>query len=232
MIRSENAQRTAWVYVDISGRDLGGYVREAKRVVEELVPLPPGYTRIWSGRFEELEKANRRLLLIVPLTLLVVVVLLYFANRSWVRVGIVLLAVPFSLVGSFWFLWMLGYNVSVAVWVGIIALLGLDAETGQVMLLYLDHAVRERRDAGQLRSRAELLQAIHAGAVRRIRPKFMTVATAFFALLPLLWASGTGAEVTRRIVAPMIGGIGISFLMELLVYPAVFFLIYRRGLQP
>jgi Cu(I)/Ag(I) efflux system membrane protein CusA/SilA len=118
------------------------------------------------------------------------------------------------------------------VWVGIIALLGLDAETGQVMLLYLDHAVRERRDAGQLRSRAELLQAIHAGAVRRIRPKFMTVATAFFALLPLLWASGTGAEVTRRIVAPMIGGIGVSFLMELLVYPAVFFLIYRRGLQP
>lgn len=232
MIRSENAQRTAWVYVDISGRDLGGYVREAKRVVEELVPLPPGYTRIWSGRFEELEKANRRLLLIVPLTLLVVVVLLYFANRSWVRVGIVLLAVPFSLVGSFWFLWMLGYNVSVAVWVGIIALLGLDAETGQVMLLYLDHAVRERRDAGQLRSRAELLQAIHAGAVRRIRPKFMTVATAFFALLPLLWASGTGAEVTRRIVAPMIGGIGVSFLMELLVYPAVFFLIHRRGLQP
>ncbi len=230
MIRSENAQRTTWVYVDIAGRDLGGYVREAKRVVDELVPLPPGYTRMWSGRFEELEKANRRLLVIVPLTLLLVVFLLYLANRSWTRVAIVLLAVPFSLVGSLWFLWALDYNLSLAVWVGIIALLGLDAETGQVMLLYLDQALERHRQAGLLRTRADLLEAIHAGAVRRIRPKFMTVATAFFALLPLLWASGTGAEVTRRIVAPMIGGIGVSFVMELLVYPVIFFLLHRRHL--
>lgn len=232
MIRSENAQRTAWVYVDIAGRDLGGYVREAQRVVDELVPLPPGYTRLWSGRFEELEKANRRLMLVIPLTLVLVVVLLYLANRSWLRVGVVLLAVPFSLVGSFWLLWALGYNLSLAVWVGIIALLGLDAETGQVMLLYLDQAVRQRREARTLRTEADLLEAIHAGAVRRIRPKFMTVSTAFFALLPLLWATGTGAEVTRRIVAPMVGGIGVSFLMELLVYPVLFFLAYRRRLSP
>lgn len=230
MIRSENAQRTAWVYVDIAGRDLGGYVREAQRVVEELVPLPPGYARLWSGRFEELEKLNLRLRLIVPLTLVFVIVLLYLANRNLLHVGIVLVAVPFSLVGSFWFLWMLEYNLSLAVWVGIIALLGLDAETGQVMLLYLEQAVRQRHQAGTLRTAADLLDAIHAGAVRRIRPKFMTVSTAFFALLPLLWATGTGAEVTRRIVAPMVGGIGVSFLTELLVYPVLFFFAYRRRL--
>ena len=224
MIRSENAQRTAWVYVDIAERDLGGYVREAKRVVAEEIPLPPGYTRVWSGRFEYLEKANQRLLVVIPLTLLLVVLLLYLANQSWFRVAVVLLAVPFSLVGAFWFLWLLDYNMSLAVWVGIIALLGIDAETGQIMLLYLENSYRERLAAGTLRTRADLLEAIHAGAVRRIRPKFMTVATDVIALLPLLWATGTGAEVTRRIVAPLVGGIGVSFVMELLVYPVVFFL--------
>lgn len=224
MIRSENAQRTAWVYVDIAERDLGGYVREAKRVVADEIPLPPGYTRVWSGRFEYLEKANQRLLVVVPLTLLLVVLLLYLANQSWFRVAVVLLAVPFSLVGAFWFLWLLDYNMSLAVWVGIIALLGIDAETGQIMLLYLENSYRARVAAGTLRTRADLLDAIHAGAVRRIRPKFMTVATALLALLPLLWATGTGAEVTRRIVAPLVGGIGVSFVMELLVYPVVFFL--------
>jgi Cu(I)/Ag(I) efflux system membrane protein CusA/SilA len=224
MIRSENAQRTAWVYVDIAERDLGGYVREAKRVVADEIPLPPGYTRVWSGRFEYLEKANQRLLVVVPLTLLLVVLLLYLANQSWFRVAVVLLAVPFSLVGAFWFLWLLDYNMSLAVWVGIIALLGIDAETGQIMLLYLENSYRARVAAGTLRTRADLLDAIHAGAVRRIRPKFMTVATDLLALLPLLWATGTGAEVTRRIVAPLVGGIGVSFVMELLVYPVVFFL--------
>jgi len=224
MIRSENAQRTAWVYVDIAERDLGGYVREAKRVVADEIPLPPGYTRVWSGRFEYLEKANQRLLVVVPLTLLLVVLLLYLANQSWFRVAVVLLAVPFSLVGAFWFLWLLDSNMSLAVWVGIIALLGIDAETGQIMLLYLENSYRARVAAGTLRTRADLLDAIHAGAVRRIRPKFMTVATDLLALLPLLWATGTGAEVTRRIVAPLVGGIGVSFVMELLVYPVVFFL--------
>lgn len=230
MIRSENARRTAWVYVDIAGRDLGGYVREAKQVIAEEVPLPPGYSRVWSGRFEYLEKANQRLLVVVPLTVLMVVILLYIANASWFRVAVVLLAVPFSLVGAFWLLWLLGYNMSLAVWVGIIALLGVDAETGQIMLLYLENEYRKRLDSGELRTRADLLAAIHAGSVQRIRPKFMTVATDLVALMPLLWATGTGAEVTRRLVAPLVGGIGVSFVMELLVYPVVFYLARQRSL--
>jgi Cu(I)/Ag(I) efflux system membrane protein CusA/SilA len=232
MIRSENAQTTAWVYVDIAGRDLGGFVKEAREAVEREVPLPPGYSRIWSGRFESLEKANERLRVVVPITLAIIVLLLYAANRSWTRVFIVLLAVPFSLIGAFWFMYALGYDMSLAVWVGIIGLLGIDAETGQVMLLYLDQAVRRAKEEGRLRTVSDLYAAIHEGAVRRIRPKLMTVATDFVGLLPLLWVTGTGAEITRRLVAPLVGGILVSFLMELLVYPVVFFLIRRRGLAP
>ncbi|HWP66175.1 MAG TPA: CusA/CzcA family heavy metal efflux RND transporter [Candidatus Limnocylindria bacterium] len=230
MIRSENAQRSAWVFVDIAGRDLGGYVAEARARVEAEVPLPAGYTRVWSGRFEYLEQAASRLRVVVPITLALIVVLLYVSNGSWLRVGIVLLAVPFSLIGAFWFLWLLDYNLSLAVWVGIIALLGIDAETGQVMLLYLDTTVDRFREEGRLRSPADLFAAVHEGAVKRIRPKTMTVATDLIGLLPLLWATGTGAEVTRRLVAPLVGGIGVSFLMELLVYPVVFYLVRRRQL--
>jgi Cu(I)/Ag(I) efflux system membrane protein CusA/SilA len=232
MIRSENAQRTAWVYVDLAGRDLGGFVEEAKTVVEKEVTLPAGYTRVWSGTFESLEKANARLRLVVPITLAIVVLLLYAANRSWTRVGIVMLAVPFSLIGAFWFLYAMGYNMSLAVWVGIIGLLGIDAETGQVMLLYLDQAVSRAKGEGRLQTVGDLRVAIHEGAVRRIRPKLMTVSTDFVGLLPLLWVTGTGAEITRRLVAPLIGGIFVSFLMELLVYPVVFFLLRKRGLAP
>lgn len=230
MIRSEDARRSAWVFVDIANRDLGGYVAEAKRLVAEQVPLPPGYSRVWSGQFEYLEAANRRLALVVPVTLVLIVLLLYVSNQSWFRVGVVLLAVPFSLIGAFWFLWLLGYNMSLAVWVGIIALLGVDAETGQVMLLYLDTAYERRRAEGRLRDVGDLVAAIHEGAVQRIRPKLMTVATDMIGLLPLLWATGTGADVTRRLVAPLIGGIGVSFVMELLVYPVIFFLAKRRSL--
>jgi copper/silver efflux system protein len=240
MIRSENAQRTAWIFVDIAGRDLGSYVAEAKRVAAEQAPLPPGYTRVWSGQFEYLEQANQRLAIVVPITLVLIVLLLYASNESWFRVGVVLLAVPFSLIGAFWFLWALDYNMSLAVWVGIIALLGVDAETGQVMLLYLDTTFDRWRAEGRMRSRADLLAAIHEGAVQRIRPKTMTVATDMFGLLPLLWATGTGADVTRRLVAPLVGGIAVSFLMELLVYPVIYLLWkwhvdMRRGtvvLQP
>ena len=224
MIRSENAQRTAWVFVDIAGRDLGGYVQEAKRLIAEKVDLPPGYTIVWSGQFEYLEKANRRLAIVIPITLVLIVLLLYVSNRSWFRVGVVMLAVPFSLIGAFWFLFALDYNMSLAVWVGIIALLGIDAETGQVMLLYLDTTFDRYVGEGRMRSPADLLAAIHEGAVKRIRPKTMTVATDMIGLLPLLWATGTGADVTRRLVAPLIGGITISFVMELLVYPVVFYL--------
>jgi Cu(I)/Ag(I) efflux system membrane protein CusA/SilA len=231
MIRSENAQRSAWIFVDIAGRDLGGYVAEAKRVVAAAVPLPAGYQRVWSGRFEYLEKANARLLVVIPITLVLIVFLLYVANQSWFRVGVVLLAVPFSLIGALWFLWALGYNMSLAVWVGIIALLGVDAETGQVMLLYLDNAYDRFKAEGRMRTRDDLLAAIHEGAVKRIRPKTMTVATDMIGLLPLLWATGTGADVTRRLVAPLIGGISVSFLMELLVYPVIFYLYRRREID-
>ncbi len=224
MLRSENAVRTAWVYVDIVGRDLGGWVAAAKRAVDERVPLPAGYARTWSGTFEHLHKANERLLLVVPITVFLIVMLLYLGTGSWFRVGVILLAVPFSLIGAFWFLYALDYDLSLAVWVGIIALLGVDAETGQVMLLYLDKAYERAAAAGRLRGKDDLLAAIHEGAVKRIRPKTMTVATDMIGLLPLLWATGTGADVTRRLVAPLIGGISVSFLMELLVYPVVFYL--------
>jgi Cu(I)/Ag(I) efflux system membrane protein CusA/SilA len=231
MIRSENAQRTAWIFVDIAGRDLGGYVAEAKRVVAEQVQLPPGYTVVWSGQFEYLAEANRRLAVVIPITLVLIVLLLYISNRSWFRVAVVMLAVPFSLIGAFWFLWALDYNMSLAVWVGIIALLGVDAETGQVMLLYLDTTFDRYKSEGRMRGPSDLYWAIHEGAVKRIRPKTMTVATDMIGLLPLLWATGTGADVTRRLVAPLIGGITISFVMELLVYPVIFYLYKRWELR-
>lgn len=229
MIRSENGVRTAWVFVDIdsSKRDLGGYVGEAKKVVQDEVALPAGYTVVWSGQFEYLEQANRRLAIVIPITFVLIVLLLYVANQSWFRVGVILLAVPFSLIGAFWFLWALDYNMSLAVWVGVIALLGVDAETGQVMLLYLDTTYDRFKAEGRMRDERDLFDAIHEGAVKRIRPKTMTVATDMIGLLPLLWASGTGADVTRRLVAPLIGGITISFIMELLVYPVIFYLAKR-----
>jgi Cu(I)/Ag(I) efflux system membrane protein CusA/SilA len=231
MIRSENAQRTAWIFVDIAGRDLGGYVKEAKQVAEREAPMPPGYTRVWSGRFEYLEKANQRLRVVVPITLALIVILLYVSNKSWFRVAVVLLAVPFSLIGALWSLWAADYNMSLAVWVGIIALLGVDAETGQVMLLYLDNTFERFKAEGRMRSPSDLFTAIHEGAVKRIRPKTMTVATDMIGLLPLLWATGTGADVTRRLVTPLIGGITISFVMELLVYPVIFMLAKRWQLR-
>ncbi len=231
MLRSENAQRTAWVYIDLAGRDLGGYVAEARAAVEAAVPLPPGYSRTWSGTFEYLQATENRLRLVLPITGLLIVLLLYFGTGSWFRVAVILLAVPFSLIGALWFLYALDYDLSLAVWVGIIALLGVDAETGQVMLLYLDSEFDQAAAAGRMRTRDDLLTAIHAGAVRRIRPKTMTVATDMIGLLPLLWATGTGADVTRRLVAPLVGGIAVSFLMELLVYPVVFYLWKRWQLR-
>jgi Cu(I)/Ag(I) efflux system membrane protein CusA/SilA len=228
MLRSENAQRTVWVYVDIAGRDLGGWVAEARALVDREVALPAGYSRAWSGTFEYLERTEERLRLVLPLTGALIVLLLYLGTGSWFRVAVILLAVPFSLIGAFWFLWALGYDMSLAVWVGIIALLGIDAETGQVMLLYLDTEFDQAVRDGRMRSTSELRAAIHQGAVKRIRPKTMTVATDMIGLLPLLWATGTGADVTRRLCAPLIGGISVSFLMELLVYPVVFYLWKRR----
>jgi len=221
-LHDENGALAGYVFVDVAGRDLGSYVDEAKRVVGERVSLPPGYHLGWAGQFEYLERARGRLALLVPLTLLIVFVLLYLNTASVTKTMIVLLAVPFSAVGAIWLLWALGYNMSVAVWVGLIALLGVDAETGVFMLLYLDLAFDERRRRGLMRSVADLKEAIIEGAVKRLRPKVMTVGVMFMGLLPIMWSHGTGADVMKRIAAPMIGGIFTSFVMELLVYPAIY----------
>jgi Cu(I)/Ag(I) efflux system membrane protein CusA/SilA len=222
MLQSEDGQLFGLVSVDVAGRSLGNYVSDAKRVVETRVAMPPGYRIAWTGQFEHLESARRRLAFVVPLTLLLVALLLWLNLRSVPETAIVLLAVPFSLVGAVWLLALLHYNLSVAVWVGMIALAGLDAETGQLMLLYLDLAWRERMQRGALRDRADLEEAIVEGAAHRIRPKNMTVLAILFGLLPILWGHGTGADVMKRIAAPMVGGVISSFALELLVYPAVF----------
>jgi Cu(I)/Ag(I) efflux system membrane protein CusA/SilA len=231
MIRSENAQRTAWVFVDVAGRDLGGYIADARRAVAEQVKLPPGYTVIFSGQFEYWEKAVPRLIAASVITVVAIVLLLFVATRSWFRVAVIMLAVPFSLIGAFWFLWLLDYNLSLAVVIGMIALAGLDAETGQVMLLYLDTTFDRYKAAGRMRSEADLYAAVHEGAVKRIRPKTMTVAAAFIGLVPLLWAHGSGADVMRRLAAPLIGGLAISFVMELVLYPVIFYTAKRREVR-
>ncbi len=223
MVKSENARLTSWVYVDITGIDVGTYVKNAQAAVARDVVLPAGYTVVWSGQFEYMQEANRRLSLVIPIAAVLIILLLYMATHSWLRVGIVLLAVPFSLVGAVWLLWFLDYNLSLAVWVGIIALAGLDAETGLVMLLYLDNSFERFRAEGRMRNANDLWFAIHDGAVKRIRPKTMTVMTTFIGLVPLLWASGAGADTMRRLAAPMIGGLATSFVMELLIYPVIFF---------
>jgi Cu(I)/Ag(I) efflux system membrane protein CusA/SilA len=223
MIRSEGGRPETLVYV-VPNRDVGSYVTDAKQMIARKLALPAGYTLAWSGGFEQIQETNARLKWALPLTLLIVVVLLYLATASVFRTVVVILAVPFSLVGAVWFLWILGYHWSGAVAVGIIALAGLDAETGLVMLLYLDNSYERFKAQGMMKSREDLLHAIHEGAVKRIRPKTMTVAAAFTGLVPLLWASGTGADVMRRLAAPMLGGLFTSFLMELLIYPVIFYI--------
>ena len=222
MLRSEGGRLVGLVSVDVAGRAIVDYVAEAKRVVAERVTLPPGTRLGWAGQFEYYERAQQRLAIVLPITLALVILLLYLNTGSGVETAIVMLAVPFSLVGAVWLLWLLDYNLSVAVWVGIIALAGLDAQTGVVMLLYLTLAHRERQTTGRLRTAADLEDAIVEGAARRIRPKLMTVVTMILGLTPLLWSDGTGADVMKRIAAPMVGGLVTSFLLELLVYPALF----------
>ena len=222
MIRGEDGQLVGFVFVDVAGKGIVDYVGAAREVVSERVKLPPGYRLAWAGQFQYFERAKAHLLVIVPLTLLLVVMLLYANTRSAVETGIVLLAVPFSLIGAVWLLYLLDYNMSVAVWVGLIALAGLDAETGVVMLLYLTLAYDRRKERGELEGPQDLEEAIVEGAARRIRPKLMTVLTTMTGLLPIMWSTGTGADVMRRIAAPMVGGLTTSFLLELTVYPAVF----------
>ena len=229
-IKSENARPNAWVYVDLRGIDVGTWVRRAQREVAERVDVPTGYTVLWSGQYEYMQRARARLLLIVPLTLALIFLILYFHQRSLVKTAIVLSAIPFSLVGSVWMLWALGYDWSIAVWVGMIALAGLDAETGVVMLLYLDMSYERWGRKGRMETRAHLVEAVDHGAVQRIRPKMMTVLTILFSLVPILWSTGTGADVMRRIAAPMVGGVVTSFLGELLVFPAIYFIWRGRKL--
>ncbi|MBL0349348.1 MAG: efflux RND transporter permease subunit [Elusimicrobia bacterium] len=222
MIRDENGLLSGYVYVDLAGRDVGGYVEEAKKAVREKLDLPAGYALVWSGQYENMLRVRERLKIVVPVTLFLIFLLLYMNTRSTAKAGLVMLAVPFSMIGAVWYLWLLGYNVSIAVWVGIIALLGLDAETGVFMLLFLDLSHDEAARAGRLRNAAELDEAIVHGAVKRVRPKMMTVAAAMMGLLPLMWSTGTGADMMKRVAAPMIGGLVTSFILELLVYPAVY----------
>ncbi|HEX3583485.1 MAG TPA: CusA/CzcA family heavy metal efflux RND transporter [Thermoanaerobaculia bacterium] len=221
MIRDENGKLAGYVYIDVdtARRDLGSFVDDAKRAVAAQLTVPSGYTLQWSGQYEAMERVRQRMLIVVPLTLFVVAFLIFLNTRSMPKTLLVLLAVPFSAVGAVWLLWALGYDMSIGVWVGLIALLGLDAETGIFMLLYLDLAYDEMKP----RNREELREAIYHGAVKRVRPKVMTVACAFFGLVPIMWSTGAGADVMKRIAAPMIGGLSTSFLMELLVYPAIYY---------
>jgi Cu(I)/Ag(I) efflux system membrane protein CusA/SilA len=230
-IKSEQGLLTSYVYIDFSGRDMGGYVEEAKEKVAS-VKLPEGYRLEWSGEYEFLVKTLERLKIVIPLTLLIIFVLIYLNTRSVIKTGIVFLAVPFSLVGSFWLLYLLNYNMSIAVWVGIIALAGLDAETGVVMLLYLDLAYERWKKEGKLVTVEDLKDAIMYGAVKRIRPKLMTVGTTLAGLTPIMFSTGAGADVMKRIAAPMIGGIVTSLLLELIIYPAIYLVWKERYLLP
>jgi Cu(I)/Ag(I) efflux system membrane protein CusA/SilA len=222
MLRNEDGMLTGYVYVDVVDRDASRYVDDADRVLRAQLHVEPGYSYAWSGQYEAIERVRARLVTIVPLTLLLIFLLIYLNTRSLSRTLIVLLAVPFSAVGAIGLVALLGYNLSVGVWVGLIALLGVDAETGIFMLLYLDLAYEGARRAGRLRDLGDLRAAIVEGVAKRIRPKFMTAATMFMGLVPIMWANGTGADVMKRIAAPMIGGIFTSFVLELVVYPAVY----------
>ncbi len=230
MIRDENGQLAGYVYVDFdtSAIDVGSYVTEAKKAVAAGIALPTGYAMAWSGQYENMLRVEERLKLIIPLTLVLIFALLYMNTKSSFKAALVMAAVPFSAVGAVWLLWALGYNVSIAVWVGLIALMGLDAETGVFMLLFLDLSHDEYKARGVLRTRRDLVEAIVHGAVKRVRPKAMTVFAAMIGLLPIMWSVGTGADLMKRIAAPMIGGLVTSFLMELLVYPAIYFLWKRK----
>jgi copper/silver efflux system protein len=228
-VKSEAAVPNAWVYVDVKGVDVGTYVQMAMRAVNEavangIIKLPSGYNIFWSGQYEYMQKAKERFMVVIPLTLLIIVLIIYLNTRSAIKTAIVMLAVPFSLVGAIGILALLHYNLSVAVWVGIIALAGLDAETGVVMLLYLDLAYDEWKKKGLMQNVTQLRDAIYHGAVKRVRPKAMTACVIIAGLAPILWSHGTGADVMKRIATPMVGGVVTSTLMELLIYPAIFYL--------
>ena len=229
-LRSENARLNGWVYVDISGRDLGRYVASAQKLVSQRVDLPPGYTITWSGQFEYLERAAKKLQLVVPFTLVIIFILLYLTFRSFASAALIMGTLPFALVGGFWLLFLLGYNLSIASAIGFIALAGVAAEFGVIMLIYLDQAIAKRRTANQFHTVTDLIEAIEEGAVLRVRPKAMTVAVIIAGLLPIMFGGGTGSEVMRRIAGPMVGGMITAPMLSMLVLPAAYLLIHRRAL--
>ena len=233
-IRTENSLLSAYIYVDIRDRDIGSYVAEARKAVADQVKFPPGYYATWSGQFEYMERAAAKMKIVIPVTLLIIFLLLYLNFRRVAESLIVMLSVPFALVGGVWLLWLLGYNLSVAVAVGFIALAGVAAETGVVMLIYLEHAWQKVRDQCAMQGRQpnadDLRSSIIKGAVERVRPKMMTVVAIMAGLLPILWSSGTGSEVMRRIAAPMVGGMISSAVLTLLVIPAIYTLLKQLQL--
>jgi Cu(I)/Ag(I) efflux system membrane protein CusA/SilA len=221
-IKSENARQTAWIYVDLKGVDLGSYVKMAKQVVDREVDLPTGYSMVWSGQFEYMQKARKTLNIIVPVTLVVIFLLLYIHFKNIIEVVIVMASLPFALIGGVWLLYLLDYNISVAVVVGFIALAGLAAETGVVMLVYLDETFERRKAKGLMHTAGDLRAAIIEGAVERVRPKLMTVATTLIGLMPVMLAIETGSQVMKRIAAPMVGGLVSSTILTLVIIPAVY----------
>jgi Cu(I)/Ag(I) efflux system membrane protein CusA/SilA len=235
VIRNEDGALTGWVYVDMAGRDIGGYVEEAKRAVAEKIEkaglLPAGYRLEWSGQYEHMLRVRERLQVVVPVTLALIFVLLYLNFKSVAETFIILLSIPFAMTGSIWLLWLLDYNLSIAVWVGIIALAGLAAQTGTVMIIYLDEAFHAYQRAGRMKTQHDLFEAITYGAVQRVRPKLMTVAMITLGLLPALWAHGAGAEAIQRIAAPMIGGLVTSTILTLEIVPAIYSLWRGRQVE-
>ena len=229
VIRSEDSRPNAWVFVDMRGIDMESYIRQAQKAVAAKVTLPTGYTLIWSGEYEFMQRSQKRLMVVIPMTLFIIFIILFLNTKSLIKTAIILLAVPFSLVGTVWYLYLLGYNMSLAVWVGIIALAGLSAETGVVMLLYLDQAYEATKKIGAL-TISRLKEAIDHGAVKRVRPKIMTASVIIAGLLPIMWSHGTGSDVMKRIAAPMVGGVLTSVIMELVVFPAIYYLWRKRAL--
>ncbi|MGD0309086.1 MAG: CusA/CzcA family heavy metal efflux RND transporter [Acidobacteriota bacterium] len=224
MLRDENGMLVGYVFVDLAASDIGGYVERAKDLVRRELQLPAGYSLSWSGQYENMLRVRERLKIVIPITLVLIFALLYMNTKSAVKASIVMLAVPFSLIGAVWLMFFLGYNMSIAAWVGMIALMGLDAETGVFMLLFLDLSYEQARHSGRLRNGGELIDAIIHGAVKRVRPKAMTVTAAFMGLMPMMWSIGAGADMMKRVAAPMVGGLATSFLLELLVYPSIYYL--------
>ena len=230
VVRSENTRPNAWVFVDIRGIDIGTYIKNAQRAVTRNIKLPTGYTVVWSGEFEYMERMQKRMMVVIALTLFIILFILFLNTKSLVKTAIVFLAVPFSLVGAIWFIYILGYNMSLAVWVGMIALAGLDAETGVIMLLYLEKAFENAKNQGAMKTLNDLRSAIDQGAVQRVRPKIMTASVIIAGLLPIMWSAGAGSDVMKRIAAPMVGGVLTSVIMELLAYPAIYYLWKKRGI--